>query len=51
MTDYELERFCERNPMCDCYCLKCPAFISNQRNRLGLDENDECEDDDNEQSY
>lgn len=45
MDDYELERYCERHSNCNCLCLKCPAFIANQRNELGIDE---CDDDDME---
>lgn len=26
MTEYELEKFCERNPDCGCNCIKRPAF-------------------------
>lgn len=40
MTDYELDKFCERNKHCDCNCMRCPAFISNQRHELGFDEDD-----------
>lgn len=40
MDDYELELYCERHPYCDCLCLKCPAFIANQRHELGYDEID-----------
>lgn len=40
MNDYELEKFCERNPDCGCDCMNCPAFASNQREELGLNEED-----------
>lgn len=40
MTDYELERFCESQPLCGCKCMKCPAFIANMRHNLGYDEHD-----------
>lgn len=26
MTEYELGKLCERNPNCDCKCIKCPLF-------------------------
>ena len=26
MTEYELDKLCERNPDCDCKCIKCPLF-------------------------
>ena len=26
MTEYELDKLCERNPNCDCKCVKCPLF-------------------------
>lgn len=45
MTEYELERFCERNPDCGCRCLKCPAMAEYQRSQLGLDEDDENDED------
>lgn len=38
MTDYELEKYCNTHPYCDCNCMKCPAFAANRRHELGLDE-------------
>lgn len=38
MTEYELDKACERNPNCDCKCMKCPLFARYQRSELGLDE-------------
>lgn len=38
MDEFELERFCERNPQCDCRCMRCAAFALYQRHELGLDE-------------
>lgn len=35
MTDYELEKFCERNPNCGCKCFDCPAFAENHFESLG----------------
>ncbi len=26
MTEYELDKLCERNPNCDCKCIKCLLF-------------------------
>lgn len=46
MTDYELEKFCERNPDCGCDCMRCPAFAAHQREELGLDEYDPASVDD-----
>lgn len=43
MTDYELEKICERNPNCDCDCMKCPFFAAYQREELGLDNDNEEE--------
>jgi len=40
MTDYELDRYCERHPECNCNCMKCPAFAQHQREELGLNEYD-----------
>ena len=49
MTDYQLEKFCERNPDCGCNCMKCPAFISNMRYEMGWDEDgDRYREDDDE---
>ena len=41
MDEYQLDKFCERHPECDCNCMRCPAFAQHQREELGLDENDE----------
>lgn len=41
MNDYELHKFCERNPNCGCNCFKCPAFNAYMRHELGLDEEEE----------
>lgn len=41
MSDYELERFCERNPDCGCNCMKCPAFIANMRYAEGYFDDDD----------
>lgn len=41
MNDYELSRFYENYPDCDCNCMKCPAFACNMREELGYNENDE----------
>ena len=43
MTDFELERFCERNPHCGCNCYKCPAFAANWRYNNGYDDEDDNE--------
>lgn len=45
MDEYQLEIYCQRHPLCDCNCIKCPGFGANQRHELGLDE---CDDDDYE---
>ena len=26
MTEYELDKICERNPDCGCDCMNCPVF-------------------------
>lgn len=44
MNEYELDRFCERNPHCDCNCIKCQAFAMYQRHELGYDDEDDIED-------
>ena len=41
MDDYQLDKFCERNPDCGCNCMKCPAFIANYRYNNGLDDYDD----------
>lgn len=41
MTEYELDRLCERNPDCGCKCAICPLMTKYQRSQLGLDENDD----------
>lgn len=35
MSEYELDKLCERNPQCDCNCIKCPLFAKymNSQNR------------------
>ena len=38
MDDFELEKFCERNPDCGCQCMKCPAFAANYRFNNGLND-------------
>lgn len=51
MTDYELERYCDRHPLCDCNCMRCPGFAAYWREELGWDDEDdeeadeECEND------
>lgn len=42
-SEYELDRFCERNPNCGCNCMQCPAMAQFQRHELGYDEWDEDE--------
>ena len=44
MTEYELDKFCERNPHCGCNCIKCPAFTLYQRHELGYNEDEYNED-------
>ena len=44
MTEYELDKLCERNPDCGCNCLKCPLMAMYQRSQLGLDDYDDEED-------
>lgn len=34
MTEYELERACERNPLCDCDCMKCALFAQRKRSEM-----------------
>ena len=46
MDDYQLSRFCERNPDCGCRCMSCPAFAQNQRDELGYEDDDYDWDDD-----
>ena len=41
MDDYQLDQFCQRHPECDGKCMRCPAFIANQREELGLNDFDE----------
>ena len=31
MNDFELERYCNAHPDCDCMCMKCAAFYANYR--------------------
>ena len=45
MDDFELERFCERNPHCGCKCYKCPAFAQNYRYNNGYDDDDDSDED------
>ena len=28
MDDYELEKYCDAHPYCDCNCMKCPGFAA-----------------------
>lgn len=43
MTEYELDKLCERNPDCGCNCMKCPLMAKYQRSQLGLDDEDDYE--------
>ena len=40
MTEYELDKLCERNLDCDCKCIKCPLFAkyveSNNKSNMRL---------------
>ena len=44
MTEYELNRICERSPNGGCNCMKCEVMAMYQRSQLGLDEDDDEED-------
>jgi hypothetical protein len=33
MTEYELDKLCEKNPDCGCNCMKCPLFAEFQRSQ------------------
>lgn len=43
MTEYELDKMCERNPDCGCDCMRCELFARYQRSELGLDKYDNDE--------
>lgn len=34
MTEYELDRACERNQLCDCDCMKCELFALWKRSEM-----------------
>lgn len=44
MTEYELDKICERQTDCDCKCMKCQIFAMYQRSQLGYNESHEDDD-------
>ena len=44
MTDYELEKYCNTHPYCDCNCMKCEAFAANHRYHMGYEDDDDDDD-------
>lgn len=42
MDDYELEKYCDAHPYCDCNCMKCPGFAASIP-ELQNDNNDDDE--------
>ncbi len=40
MTEYELDKICERNPDCGCNCMRCEVMARYQRSQLGMDDID-----------
>ena len=40
MTEYELDRLCEKNPNCGCDCMRCPLFAKYYRDENGLNDYD-----------
>lgn len=49
-NEYELDKYCYEHPHCNGCCMSCPAFVSLQRYELGIEKEEDVDEDNEEES-